>query len=124
MQDSKPDQSTRVSRRSGGTAGVVGAVLFALIALACFATLPYTLGEVSVVGIEEHRYEAGNLELNLMPPKFELGEEDQQRITTAESGGAFVPNLAFGTVCCSSLPKCQRNSMYLGRCMCAPPMES
>ena len=97
MQKSNQDQAIRTPRRSGATAGTVGAVLFTLIALACFATLPWTLGEVGVAGIEEHRYEAGNLELNLMPPGFELGEEDRQRIAAAESEGGFIPNIALGT---------------------------
>lgn len=89
--------SRSLGKPKGSRIGVIGAVILGLIILACFATLPYTLGSVEVEGVEDRRYEAGNLELNLLPPSLELDSKEQDRIAAAQSEGAFVPTLVLGT---------------------------
>lgn len=84
-----------VRRRS--LSGVVGGAVFGLIVVAVFASLPFTLGTLEVEGVLDRRYEAGNLELNLLPPSFSDSHEDEARIEAARASGAFVPTMFLGT---------------------------
>ena len=85
----------RVTRRSGS--GLLGGLVFGVIVIAVFASLPFTLGHLEVEGVLDRRYEAGNLELNLLPPSFDASAEDVERVAAAEASGAFIPTLALGT---------------------------
>ena len=84
-----------VRRRS--TSGVFGGVVFGLIVVAVFASLPFTLGTLEVEGVLDRRYEAGNLELNLLPPSFSDSRDDEARLAAAQANGAFVPTTFLGT---------------------------
>jgi hypothetical protein len=53
--------------RSRGWAGPIGFAVLLLVGIGCFATLPWTLGGVEFAGVVERRYEAGDLDLNLLP---------------------------------------------------------
>ena len=81
----------------GARIGVIGGLILGLIMLACFATLPYTIGAVPVEGVLDRRYEAGNLDLNLLPPSMELDGAEWNRVEAARSEGGFVPTLLLGT---------------------------
>lgn len=76
---------------------MVGAVVLGLIVLGVFASLPFTLGTVEVQGVWDARYEAGNLELNLLPPTFDSNAADRERVSLERAAGSFIPTLALGT---------------------------
>jgi oligopeptide transport system permease protein len=85
--------------RPRSLAGIVGGSILAIILLACLGTLPYTLGRsTAAVGASgTRRYEATNLDLNLLPPRWwRQDDADQQRIA-AVSATAFVPPSYLGT---------------------------
>ena len=64
----------------------------------CFGALPWTLGQVSGPEDRGARYEAGVLELNLLPPvPFSPGAEAELIMTERREEGLFVPNRWFGT---------------------------
>jgi oligopeptide transport system permease protein len=76
----------------------LGALGLLAVVLACFGSLPWTLGTVPVAGGLERRYEAGDLELNLLTPG--LGEPDveaQARIVELRDAGSHVPDRVLGT---------------------------
>ena len=91
-------KSQRDRPRSSGWAGPAGFLILILVGLGCFATLPWTLGQIEVAGGVERRYEAGDLSLNLLPPSI-IGYRDENlsRVNEAVEKGGFVPSLALGT---------------------------
>lgn len=97
MAETRKNQTLKTSPRKGAISGLVGLVLFGLVLIGCFLTLPYTLGIVDVSGNAEHRYEAGNLQLNLLPPEYELSSSEHDRIDESQAAGQFVPNLVLGS---------------------------
>ncbi len=87
-----------VASRTRGWAGPIGIVVLLFVGVGCFATLPWTLGSVEFAGVVERRYEAGDLDLNLLPPSlagFDVAERD--RLDEVIEAGGFVPVLTFGT---------------------------
>ena len=73
---------------------------FTLITMmvASFATLPWTLGQVQGPEDRGARYEAGVLELNLLPPTpLALPADARTTLTERTQEGLFVPNRWFGT---------------------------
>lgn len=90
--------SKATARRRGSRVGAAGAVGLLLVALACFASLPWTLGGVPVGDGIERRYEAGDLDLNLLPPiPMALPEEAAVRIEQISAAGDWVPDRVLGT---------------------------
>ena len=84
--------------RSRGWAGPIGFAVLLLVGIGCFGTLPWTLGGVEFAGVVERRYEAGDLDLNLLPPSLMgLDPAEQARVDEVTAAGGFVPVLAFGT---------------------------
>jgi oligopeptide transport system permease protein len=93
-----PGRPKAVATRSRGWAGPIGMAVLLLVGIGCFATLPWTLGGVEFAGVVERRYEAGDLDLNLLPPSlmgFDAAET--ARVADVADAGGFVPVLAFGT---------------------------
>ena len=88
---------TLLRRFGGDRAGVIGGIILVIMFVACFATLPFTLAWVNVEGVDDRRYEAGNLELNLMPPSMDFSSEDTLRVEAARESGSYVPHTAMGT---------------------------
>jgi len=91
--------AVRAVRRRLGAAGWIGLAVFGGLLLACFASLPYTLGTATgSSGIPVRRYEAANLDLNLLPPSW-VGHApgEETRLADARAAGAYVPGLALGT---------------------------
>jgi ABC-type dipeptide/oligopeptide/nickel transport system permease subunit len=80
-------------------AGWFGLILLGLIILLCLGTLPYTLGTVRAEsGPLTRRYEASNLNLNLLPPAWmHLDEMQQQRLVEADHDSAIIPGRVLGT---------------------------
>ncbi|RPG22338.1 MAG: ABC transporter permease [Phycisphaera sp. TMED9] len=98
IQTTATPESSRIRRRSSGWAGPIGLVILVLVGVGCFATLPWTIGQIDVAGGVERRYEAGDLSLNLLPPSIlGYGEGDSTRVDEVIEKGGFVPNLALGT---------------------------
>lgn len=66
--------------------------------LLCFGTLPWTLGQVPGPEDRGARYEAGVLDLNLLPPvPLACSSDARQVMDRRHEEGLFVPNRWFGT---------------------------
>lgn len=92
------DPVPTASRRRGSRAGVIGTLGLGLVMLACFLSLPWTLGGVPVGDGIERRYEAGDLDLNLLPPvPAAIPADAQARIAAIEADGGWVPDRLLGT---------------------------
>lgn len=107
---SAPIQSQLVSKaisrkRTTGRGRLLGPAVLLLIFLACFASLPWTLGQVTVAGGSggttttlERRYEAGDLDLNDLPPwPAALPAGVSERMAEIEASGGHVPDRFLGT---------------------------
>jgi ABC-type dipeptide/oligopeptide/nickel transport system permease subunit len=91
-----PAPRTASARRS--LAARAGGMALFLVVMACLGSLPWTLGWVSVGDGLEHRYEAGDLELGLLPPSLvSIPENARDRIVELEASGAYVPDRMLGT---------------------------
>ncbi len=71
------------------------------IIAACVLATPWSFGRVEAGVASPRRYEAGNLELNLLPPPWVGSAVEQQearaRIESVQAEGGFVPGRALGT---------------------------
>lgn len=81
---------------------LLGLLLLAGIAAACFGSLPWSFGRVGDEPSSPRRYEAGHLELNLLPPAWlpqspEASRAIASRIESAREQGGFVPGRLLGT---------------------------
>lgn len=81
---------------------VLGLLLLAGIAVACVGSIPWTFARVGDEASAPRRYEAGNLELNLLPPTWlpRSAEESalvETRLETVRGQGGFVPGRLLGT---------------------------
>ena len=81
---------------------LVGVLLLAGIAFACVGSVPWTFAKIGDDATSPRRFEAGNLELNLMPPTWlPLPAEEsalvEARIETMLEQGGFVPGRLLGT---------------------------
>ncbi|MBQ73059.1 MAG: hypothetical protein CMJ67_09170 [Planctomycetaceae bacterium] len=102
---SRLDAPTRGRARTTGRGRLIGPLVLGLIFLACFASLPWTLGLVTVAGGSggssttlERRYEAGDLDLNDLPPwPAAMSPEVQDRMDAIRSSGGHVPDRLLGT---------------------------
>ncbi len=78
-------------------AGRIGLWTLALVALACFGSLPWTLARVDGgTGAPIRRYEASNLSLSLLPPSW-WAEAPLRTDATASSIDQYEPTLVLGT---------------------------
>lgn len=76
--------------------GWIGAGVVIAMLLACLGTLPYTFGRAnSAAGSVSRRYEATNLQLNLLPPKWWPGAAELPAAASAATG--FQPPRWLGT---------------------------
>jgi ABC-type dipeptide/oligopeptide/nickel transport system permease subunit len=72
--------------------------VLAMVLVACFGSLPWTLGIVTVGDGTEHRYEAGDLDLGMLPPPpASMPSQAEARVTTLQSIGSHVPDRILGT---------------------------
>ena len=81
---------------------VAGALLLAGIVLACLGSVPWTFTRIADEPTSPRRFEAGNLELNLLPPTWlPLSAEEsanvESRIAAVQEAGGFVPGRLLGT---------------------------
>jgi oligopeptide transport system permease protein len=81
---------------------ILGLLLLAGIAVACVGTIPWTFARVGSDATSPRRYEAGNLELNLLPPSWlpvssEESTSIAMRVESIEAQGGFVPGRLLGT---------------------------
>ncbi|MFO0961923.1 MAG: ABC transporter permease [Phycisphaerales bacterium] len=77
---------------------LVGWIVLLLVAGACVGTMPRTFGTVRQGAVDEPRYAASNLNLNLLPPAWmTLDAEDAQRLERAQAAGEYVPGRVLGT---------------------------
>ena len=83
----------------GGWAARVGALTLLVILLLSVVTLPWTFGrETGSTGPGQRRFEATNLRMNLLPPRWwPLSEAQQARLETARAAGAPEPARWLGT---------------------------
>jgi ABC-type dipeptide/oligopeptide/nickel transport system permease subunit len=74
-------------------------VVIACMLLACLATLPWTMASVTLGGgAPQRRYEATNLRMNLMPPRWwPMSDRDLARFEKARAAGAVEPSRWLGT---------------------------
>ena len=79
--------------------GGFGVAVLALVVLGCVCSLPWTLGRVDRTGgAPVRRYEAGNLELSLLPPIWwENSLLVQSLVEAQRRGGEYVPTRLCGT---------------------------
>ncbi len=90
LKSTAPPQ-VRVLARAGWF--VLGAVL-----LISVLSTPWTFGRVAVGDIQEHRYAAGNLQLNLLPPAWmDLSAAESERVERAIAEHQYVPGRLLGT---------------------------
>jgi oligopeptide transport system permease protein len=91
------------SRTLGGPVGATGAALLGALLLLCFGSLPWTFALVTEPGKPPaRRYEAGNVNLSLLPPSWIAVDEAKaadiaKRIAEAEAAGAYVPGRLLGS---------------------------
>jgi oligopeptide transport system permease protein len=80
-------------------AGWLGLGLLLVLIGACFGSLPWTFALVSKPGEPPaRRYDAGNVDLSLLPPMWrELNADDQARLKRAASEGRYVPGRILGS---------------------------
>lgn len=91
----RPERSSSVTGSLAGRGGLLGLLL---VAIACFGTLPWTLDGVTVAGGVERRYEAGDLDLNLLPPwPLAIDSAAEARLEAVHSAGGYVPDRLLGT---------------------------
>ena len=84
---------------------VLGPATLLVVILACFASLPWTLGQVEVAGDSpgaapsvELRYEAGDLEFNDLPPwPIVIDPGVVTRMAATTEAGGYVPDRLLGT---------------------------
>ncbi len=68
------------------------------VVVACLGSLPWTLGTVPIGDGVEHRYEAGDLDLGLLPPPpTPLSGNAEDRIAALRAAGSHVPDRVLGT---------------------------
>ena len=91
--------AVRTTRRRWPAMGWVGAIVFGSLVLSCLLSLPYTVGStMGSGGLPVRRYEAANLELNLLPPSWwAMVPGERERLDAAAESKAYVPGLALGT---------------------------
>lgn len=89
----------RSRRPASGGIGWIGAIVFGVLALACFGSLPWTFAVVTPPGQPPlRRFERGNLELSLLPPSWSgLDETTARKLERARASGAYVPSRLLGT---------------------------
>ncbi|MFM1889839.1 MAG: hypothetical protein RLZZ565_596, partial [Planctomycetota bacterium] len=80
----------------------LGLLLLAGIAAACVGSVPWTFARIGDEPTAPRRYEAGNLELNLLPPSWmpvsrAESEAIATRVESVRAGGGFVPGTLLGT---------------------------
>lgn len=80
-------------------AGRASIVTLAVIVLLSAITLPWTFGRVAgPTGAGQRRFEATNLRMNLLPPRWwPLSEQQQSRLERARAAGAPEPSRWLGT---------------------------
>lgn len=88
----------RAARRGLGV-GWIGLAILTVMLGACFGSLPWTFATVTPPGQPpSRRFEAGNLELSLLPPSWIVRDEAiDARIAAAREAGHFVPGRILGT---------------------------
>lgn len=91
--------SARGARRRGLGVGWIGLVALSVLLLACFGSLPWSMAVVTPPGHPpSRRFEAGNLELSLLPPLWmRLPEAEARRLDDARSAGEYIPGRLLGT---------------------------
>ena len=93
------------TRARGRLVGVMGLLMLGIVLAACFGSLPWTLGLVTMAGESaaaptslERRYEAGDLDLNHLPPwPAVISSETIQRMNSIAAAGGYVPDRLLGT---------------------------
>lgn len=92
------DRTRSAGPRRAALPGSIGYATLVSMVVLCFATLPWTLGKVAGPESRGARYEAGVLELNLLPPTpLRLSSEARETEVQRRGDGLFVPNRWFGT---------------------------
>ena len=97
--------SIRGRDRAGRRGRLLGPLVLGLIFLGCFASMPWTLGLVTVAGGSggnattlERRYEAGDLDLNDLPPwPAPISSAAGNRMEEIRDFGGHVPDRWLGT---------------------------
>lgn len=87
-------------RRRAPLPARVGVVLLGLLAGACLLSIPWTferLPDAAGRGVAPRRFEAANLELNLLAPWWMEDAESSTRRREAIEAGEFVPGSTLGT---------------------------
>ena len=93
-----PVPSSRAASVRSSLAGRLGVTTLLLVVVACLGSLPWTLGRVPVGDGVEHRYEAGDLDLGLLPPPpAALSEEAAATVRRLDDAGSYVPDRLLGT---------------------------
>jgi ABC-type dipeptide/oligopeptide/nickel transport system permease subunit len=97
-----PTESTvnpgRAATARGSLVARAGGLTLLFVLIACLGSLPWTLGTVRVGDGLEHRYEAGDLDLGLLPPALvSIPTKARDRIAELESIGSHVPDRLLGT---------------------------
>lgn len=77
----------------------IGAALATFIVLACLLSLPWTTARLDVgSGPPQRRFEATDLRLNLLPPRWwTLAPRDRERLDAALASGKAAPSRWLGT---------------------------
>lgn len=77
----------------------IGVALLLAVAVTCIGGLPWATSRVETSGVVQvRRYEAGNLELAMMPPSWWGRSADvATRVTAEREAGHYVPTLILGT---------------------------
>ncbi|MAC20410.1 MAG: peptide ABC transporter permease [Phycisphaerae bacterium] len=84
---------------------LLGFLMLGIVLGSCFGTLPWTLGLVTMTGESvaaptslERRYEAGDLDLNHLPPwPAGIPLATSERMASIEAAGGYVPDRILGT---------------------------
>ena len=103
--ESRPNAASRAGAGARGGGRFVGPLVLGLIFVVCFASIPWTLGMVTVAGGSggeattlERRYEAGDLGLNDLPPwPAAIPSAAEDRMLQIEASGGHVPDRLLGT---------------------------
>ncbi|MGA1707689.1 MAG: ABC transporter permease [Phycisphaerales bacterium] len=97
-----PEARVRGRRPLRDRSLALGLLLLAGIAAACVGSVPWTFARIGDEPTAPRRYEAGNLELNLLPPNWmpvsrAESESIATRVESVRAGGGFVPGTLLGT---------------------------